>query len=203
MRALEVIDNPSAAVVALDPIRSRLLAELTEPASAAALASRVGIPRQKINYHLRTLESHKLVRVAKKRRWGGLMERLLVASAAAYVVSPGAMGHATVDPERDPDRLSASYVIALAARVMREVKALLGRSKQLGKRLPTLSMDTVIRFRSPADRAAFSDELARSIMALAAKYHDGDAAGGRDHRLVLFAHPLPKAGKSQPRRRSL
>lgn len=31
-----VIDDPAAAVVALDPIRSRLLAELREPASADA-----------------------------------------------------------------------------------------------------------------------------------------------------------------------
>jgi DNA-binding transcriptional ArsR family regulator len=190
MRALEVIEDPSAAVVALDPIRSRLLAELSEPASAAALSARVGIARQKINYHLRALESHKLVRVAKKRRWGGLTERVLVASAASYMISPAAMGRATTDPDRDPDRLSASYLIALAARVVREVKALLGRSKELGKRLPTLSIDTVIRFRSPADRAAFSDDLAQAVMALASRYHDASAAGGRDHRLVIVAYPL-------------
>ena len=79
------------AVSALDPIRSRLLAELTEPASAAALASRVGIARQKVNYHLRALEDHQLVTEAGERRWGGLKERLLVATAASYVVSPGAL----------------------------------------------------------------------------------------------------------------
>src|SRR5262245_59892382 len=100
MLDVQVIENPSSDAVALEPVRSRLLAELAEPASAAALASRLGIPRQKINYHLRTLEAHKLVRVAKKRKWGGLTERLLVATATSYVVSPAAMGDVAADPRR-------------------------------------------------------------------------------------------------------
>src|SRR6202051_3003961 len=113
MLALEVIDDPAAAVVALDPVRSRLLSELAEPASAEDLATRLGIARQKINYHLRALENHHLVRVAEKRKWGGLTERMMVAPAASYMVSPGAMGPAAADPDRSADRLSASYLIAL------------------------------------------------------------------------------------------
>ena len=191
MLAVEVIEDPAAAVVALEPVRSRLLAELAEPASAATLAARLRIARQKVNYHLRALEEHRLVRVAKKRKWGGLTERLLVATAASYVVSPGALGPAAADPDRNPDRLSASYLIALAARAVREVKALLGRSEETDKRLPTLSLDTVIRFRSAADRAAFSNELTTAVMTLVSRYHDASAPGGRAHRLVLVAHPLP------------
>jgi DNA-binding transcriptional ArsR family regulator len=59
---LEVIDDPAAAVVALDPIRARLLEELARPCSAASLANLVGLARQKVNYHLRALEAHGLVR---------------------------------------------------------------------------------------------------------------------------------------------
>src|SRR3954468_19199326 len=138
MLALEIIDDPAAAVVALDPVRSRLLSELAEPASAATLSARIGIPRQKINYHLGALEKHNLVRLAENRKWGGLTERLMVATAASYMVSPSAMGAAASDPDRNKDRLSASYLIALAARVVREVRALLGRSEELEKRLPSL-----------------------------------------------------------------
>lgn len=191
MLAVEVIDDPAAAVVALDPVRSRLLSELAEPASAATLATRLGIPRQKINYHLRALESHDLVRVAEKRQWGGLTERKMVASAASYLVSPGAMGPVAADPDRNSDRLSASYLIALAARIVREVKALLKRSAETEKRLPTLSVDTVIRFRSAADRAEFTRELTLAITHLAAKYHQERAPGGRPHRLVAMAYPMP------------
>lgn len=187
-----VIEEPEAATVALDPVRSRLLAELREPASAAALADRVGLPRQKVNYHLRTLESHGLVQLAGEKRWGGLTERKLVASASSYVVSPSALGPIGVDPERKMDRLAASYLIALAARAVREIGDLIRRAHKARKHLATLSVDTVIRFRSPEERAAFSRELAHAINHLVAKYHDESAPGGRDHRLVLLAHPLPR-----------
>src|SRR5215203_1228924 len=118
---VQVIDDPAAATVALQPVRSRLLSELAVPASAATLATRVGLARQKVNYHLRALEGHGLLRVAERRKWGGLTERLLVATASSYVVSPGDMGPVAVDPSRESDRLSASYLIALGARVVREL----------------------------------------------------------------------------------
>lgn len=202
MLALEVIDDPAAAVVALDPVRSRLLSELAEPASAATLSARMGIARQKINYHLGALEKHHLVRLAEKRKWGGLTERLMVATAASYVVSPSAMGAAAADPDRNADRLSASYLIALAARVVREVKALLGRSEEVEKRLPSLSIDAVIRFRSAADRAAFSNDLATEVSKLVARYHDDVTASARAHRLVVVAHPLPHKLKPEMRKPS-
>ena len=191
MDEIAVIDDPVAAVVALEPIRSRLLAELAAPASAAALAARLGMARQKVNYHLRELEAHDLVREAETRRWGGLKERLLVASAASYVVSPRALGPAAAAPERTADHLSAAYLVALAGRAIREVGDLLRRSRRAGKSLATLSIDTEIRFRSAADRAAFSNELIEAVKDLAARYHDESAPGGRPHRLVIMAHPLP------------
>jgi DNA-binding transcriptional ArsR family regulator len=133
MLEVEVIGDPAAATVALDPIRRRILSELSEPASATTLATRLGIARQKVNYHLRAPEAHRLVRVAENRQWGGLTERLLVATAASYVVSPSALGHVATDPERSTDRLSTSYLIALAARIVREVSDLLRRSREIGK----------------------------------------------------------------------
>jgi DNA-binding transcriptional ArsR family regulator len=196
---VEVIEDPAAATVALEPVRSRLLAELSQqPASAAALAARMGIPRQKVNYHLRALEAHQLVRVADTRQWGGLTERMLVATASSYLVSPAALGAIAPDPAPDParahariDRLSAAYLIALAARMVREVGDLVRRAREANKRLATLSVDTEIRFRSSADRAAFTQELTVAINSLVARYHDDAAPGGRSHRLVVVSHPLP------------
>lgn len=186
-----MIDDPAAAVVALDPVRARLLAELAVPASAAALAARVGLTRQKVNYHLRALEAHGLVRLAEERRWGGLTERLLVATAGSYVVSPAALGEAAGDPSPVRDRLSARYLIALAARTVREVGQLARSAEQQDKRLATLGLDTEIRFRSAGERAAFTEELAATVTALVSRYHDATAPGGRPHRLVVAAHPRP------------
>lgn len=190
MIGIEVIDDPAAATVALDPIRCRLLSELAQPASAATLATRLGLARQKVNYHLRALEAHGLVSIAEQRQWGGLTERLLVATAASYVVSPGAMGAVAADPAREADHLSASYLIALAARIIREVGTLFRGATQAGKHLATLSIDTEVRFRSPAERAAFTSELTTAITSLVARYHDETAPGGRRHRVVLVAHPI-------------
>ena len=58
-----------------------------------------------------------------------------------------------------------------------------------GKRLPTLTIDTRIGFRSAADRAAFADDLTAAVLDLAARYHHDD---GRPHRLLVAAHPLPE-----------
>jgi DNA-binding transcriptional ArsR family regulator len=197
MQEVEVIQDPAAALVALEPVRTRLLAELAEPGSAATLAERVGLTRQKVNYHLRLLEAHGLVREVEKRRWGGLTERLLRATAASYVVSPRALGEVGSDPDRTSDRLSAGYLVALAARVVREVGDLLRRAEAAGKRLPTLAIDAEIRLRSPAERAAFTNELAAAVTAIAARYHDASACEGRSYRLMVGAHPLPH-GEADP-----
>jgi DNA-binding transcriptional ArsR family regulator len=197
MIEVEVIEDPAAAMVALEPVRNRLLAELAEPASAAMLAARIGIPRQKVNYHLRALEMNGLAQMVEERHWGGLSERLLVATASSYVVSPHALGLLAADPGRSSDRLSAGYLIALGARIVREVGDLWRRARQADKGLATLSIDTEIRFRSPADRAAFTQDLSRAITSLVARYHNGAEPGGRLHRLVIVSHPLPSTSNGK------
>jgi hypothetical protein len=107
------------------------------------------------------------------------------------------MGAASADPERGMDRLSAGYLVALAARVVREVGQLLRRAEELDKRLATLSIDTEVRFRSAEDRAAFSRELTAAVTALVARYHDESAPGGRRHRLMIGAHPKPEEPKGK------
>ena len=50
-----LIDDPERALLALSPIRRRLLEALREPGSAASLAKRLDLPRQQLGYHLRAL----------------------------------------------------------------------------------------------------------------------------------------------------
>lgn len=189
MQDIEVIEDAGTAAAALDPVRARLLAELAVPASAAGLAARVGITRQKVNYHLRALEAVGLVELAEERRHGGITERVLRASAASYVVSPAAVSPSAADPDATADRMSAGYLVALAGRVVREVGALARQASTTGRRLPTLTVDTQIGFRTAADRAAFADDLTAAVLELAARYHHDD---GHPHRLVVAAHPLPE-----------
>lgn len=194
MHSVEVITDGAAALAALDPIRARLLAELRVPASATELAPRVGLTRQKVNYHLRKLEDQGLVVTAETRQWGGLTERRVVASAAGYLVSPAALGAAAADvPVRAADRLSSQYLIALAGRLIREVGGLVAGTRADVDRIPpqVLALDTDIRFRTPADRAAFADELATTVVRLAGRYHDTASPKGRWHRVLVGVHPVP------------
>jgi DNA-binding transcriptional ArsR family regulator len=189
MHDVTVIDDPAAAGVSLDPIRARLLAELAEPGSASTLAARVGLTRQKANYHLRELERHGLVELVEERKKGNVTERVLRATAASYVISPAALAAVAPDPDRAPDQLSARWLLALAARLVREVGDLISGAGAARRQVATFAIDSEITFASAADRAAFAAELSETAAALAAKYHDEGANGGRKHRLVVALHP--------------
>jgi len=193
MLDVAVIEDPATAEVSLDPVRARLLAELAEPSSATMLAAKIGLPRQKVNYHLRTLEQHGLVELAEERRKGNMTERVMRATAASYVISPTALAAVQPDPERAPDRLSARWLLAVAARLVRDVGNLLTGAAKADKKVATFALDGEVRFATAADRAAFAEELATAVTGLVAKYHDESAAGGRAHRVVVAVHPsIPK-----------
>ena len=184
-----VIDDPTAAEVSLDPTRARLLAALAQPASAAQVAAAAGLTRQQANYHLRALERHGLIQLVEERRKGNCTERLMRATAASYVISPTALSAVAPDPDRSPDQASARWMLALAARLVREVGDLITRSSAARKPVATYAIDTDVRFASAADRAAFAHELGDAVAGLVAKYHDEKAEGGREHRLVVALHP--------------
>jgi DNA-binding transcriptional ArsR family regulator len=184
-----VIDDAAAAEVSLDPMRARLLAALAEPGSASTLAARTGLARQKINYHLRALERHGLIELVEERKRGNCTERVLRATAASYVISPAALATVAPDPDRSPDQLSARWLLALAARLVREVGELITRSRAAGQPVATFAIDTEIRFASAAERAEFAQQLSETIKDLAARYHNQNAPGGRAHRLVIALHP--------------
>jgi DNA-binding transcriptional ArsR family regulator len=190
MDDVAVIEDPAAAEVSLDPIRSRLLAELAVPGSATMLAGRIGLPRQKVNYHLRTLEHHGLVQLVEERRKGNVTERMMQATAASYVISPAALAAVAPDPARAPDRLSARWLLAVAARLVRDVGSLITGADRARQRVATFALDGEIRFATAADRAAFAAELTAAVTGLIGKYH-GDT--GRKHRLVIAVHPAVDA----------
>jgi DNA-binding transcriptional ArsR family regulator len=196
-----VIDDPAVAEISLDPVRARLLAELAEPGSATMLAAKVGLPRQKVNYHIKALERHGLVELVEERRKGNVTERVLRATAASYVISPSVLAAVQPDPARSPDRLSARWLIAVASRLVRDVGELITGATQARKRVATFAMDGEVRFASAADRAAFAEELASAVTALVSKYHDETAERGRDHRLVVAIHPSVKTQTAQTDRK--
>jgi DNA-binding transcriptional ArsR family regulator len=184
--------GPERAATLLAHDRQRLLAELGgEAGSAAGLARRLGLPRQRVNYHLRELEKAGLVELVEERRKGNCVERLVRATARAFVISPETLRALAADPGVALDRGSAAYQVAVAARSIREVASLDAGARREGRRLPTLTLDTEIVFSDAAARAAFAAELADALGAILARYHDQHAPGGRRYRVTALVHPVP------------
>ena len=180
MLDVAVIGDPAAAEASLDPVRARLLGELAEPASATMLAARLGLPRQKVNYHLRALERHGLVELVEERRKGNCTERVLRATAASYVISPAALASVQPDPERAPDRVSAAWLLAVASRLVRDVGDLLTGAARARQRVATFAVDGEVRFaRPPTGRVL---RRWRGRRGLIPPHHTPAAARGRDHR---------------------
>lgn len=187
---LQIVQSPEKAGALLQPGRLRLLEQLAEPDSAAGLGRRLGVPRQKLNYHLRELEREGFLEFVEERRKGNCVERVVRAAAHEFVIAPQAGEHAA------PDRFSAAYLASTAARILRELASLCIRSRHAGKRIATLTLETEIRFRSAESRSAFAEELTASIAQLTAKYHSEGAEGGRRFRLIAASYPSMKLEES-------
>jgi DNA-binding transcriptional ArsR family regulator len=197
--ALEIIEDPGQAASVLNPIRLQLLNELAEPDSAAGLARRLKLPRQAVTYHVRQLEADGLVTLIAERRRRNCVERVVQATARTYVISPGALGALEVDPEQIGDPLSSDYLVAVAARMIRDVTTLRRLADDHDKRLGTLTIQTEVRFASPAEQHAFAYELADTLDQLVTKYHREDAPEGREFSFTVTGHPTVAPATNSPR----
>lgn len=190
-QAVQLIDDPETAAVALQPARLEILEALREPDSGAGVARKLGLPRQRVGYHLRELEKRGLVRHVEDRKRGNCVERIVQATARYYLVSPSALGPMAADPGAIRDRFSSAYQVAVMARTLRDVAELQGLARDAGKKLPTLTLQTDVRFANAAAQGAFAEELANALAALVARYHDAAAERGRTFRFTVAGHPAP------------
>ncbi len=197
-RPVQVVQSLDTAATVLDGTRLRILAGLREPHSAASVARALGLPRQRVGYHVRALEKAGLLVPAGERRKGGTVERLLQASARSYVISPEALGLLGTTRAEVQDRFSSTYQVAATARTLRDLAILQARAAQAGKRLPTLTLETEVRFASAQAQTAFAAELTQALAALAARYHRADAPDGRSFRFVLAGHPVLSGADASP-----
>lgn len=189
--ALEIIRDGRRASSLLRGSRQEILQHLSQPDSASGLARKMGLPRQRLNYHLRGLERDGLVELVEERRRGNCVERIVRASARAFVVSPEAFGGLAAGTEKEMDRASAAYQVATAARVLRQVGELDAEARLAGRRLVTMTLDSQIRFADSRSRSSFAAELADALARLLVKFHDPEAADGLTYRLTTLLHPVP------------
>jgi len=180
-----LIEDAESALLALDPVKRRLLEALREPGSAASLARKLDLPRQQLGYHLRALEQAGLVRLVEERKRRGFVERILVATARDYVLDPAML--APAHAVNGQDRHAADHLVQVAGSVVREVTRMRGAAEAAGQRLLTFTIEADLGFAQPRDFEEFSDALAKAVADLAARY--APIADTRQYRLVIGAHP--------------
>jgi len=184
-----VVGEPRRVRAALSPIRQRILRELAAPDSAAGLARRLGLSRQKVNYHLRELEKGGFVELAEERKRRGCTERILRVTARAFVVDPQILGRAPAGA-RERDRFSSAWLVRVAADLLRDVAVLRERARAAGKRLLTASLEADVELASRADFHAFHSELAVLVGELANRYRRKGGSRRRRYRLSLGLRPV-------------
>jgi len=194
---VDLVQDASRASALLHPLRLRILEALREPDSAAGLARRLHLPRQKVNYHVRELARAHFLARAGRRRKRNMTEQRYVATARGYVLSPELLGRLGPDARCIEDAFSAAYLLALTAQAQAELGRAGREAAARGKRLSTLSINTELRFESAEQRAEFARALQSAVVNVAGRYAspytraDGTAAAGRPYRLVLGCYPIP------------
>jgi DNA-binding transcriptional ArsR family regulator len=187
--AVEVLSAADTAAAVLDPARLRILTALRDPDSSAGVARSLGLPRQRVGHHVRALEAAGLLTCVGERKKRNCVERLLQASARAYVLAPRLLGELGLSPDEARDRFSSTYLLAAANQVIEEVSTLRPGAEAAGKKLPTLTLQTEVRFASARSQNQFLEELLATFSDLVARYHRSDAAEGRTFRISLLGHP--------------
>lgn len=189
-----LIETADQALLALDPVKRRLLASLREPGSAASLAKRLNLPRQQLGYHLRALEEAGLVRLVEERKRRGFVERILVAVAEDFVLDPALLGEShAVDAQ---DAHAASHLVQAAGAVVRNVTRMRSAAEAAGQRLLTVTIEADLGFEQPQDFYDCTDALAKAVADIAARYAPDE--GRRGYHLVIGAHPAAADQPAKP-----
>ncbi len=200
---LEWIDDATRAATLLHPLRLSIVRHAAVPMSASGIADALGLPRQRVNYHVRELAKAGFLRRAGTRRKRNLIERLYVASARGYLLGAAVLGPA--GPAATAlESAGATHLLAVAARTQSEVARAAAAASSEGLSLPALSLAADIRFTSAKQRAAFVTALSTAIASVVRDHTsperlpDGEPGPGRPHRLVVFCHPAPAPAVDAP-----
>jgi DNA-binding transcriptional ArsR family regulator len=196
MDAVSLIGDVPRAAVVLKPLRLRILAQARQPASATTIAAALGLSRQSVNYHVRTLAKAGFLRRAGRLRKRGLVEQKYVVSARGFLLAPDVLGALAPDPRAGVDKFSVAYLLTLAARMQQEAGVAWRAAQSQGKRVPVFALDSEIRFESTGQRARFAAALTTAITRVVAEHTapatdlTGRKPAGRRYRLALGCYPL-------------
>ncbi len=185
----QTVSDPAAVEALTHPIRRKVLAELRAPKSAASVARTLGMPRQKVNYHLKELAKAKLVRTAGERAKGHLTEKLYEAVAGTFILSPRV---AWEDGARDKamrDQVSLKRLVSMGDQLQKDAISLLDLAAFDGEEIPSASVEAAISFADEEARSSFMEDYLQVLGPLLSKH---GAREGRGYRVALAVYPDPE-----------
>lgn len=143
-------------------LRNQILHHAKDPISAADLARQLGLPRQRVNYHVQALARAGLLHPAVRQKKRNMLEQKYIAAS----------------PARDLGTICARVQVELAAAVEAAARA--------GLRIRTFALHEEVRFGSAQDRVDFLNALEAAVAELIEEYA---SPGGSSFRLVLGCYP--------------
>lgn len=170
-------------------MRSKILALAQHPVSASDIARTLGVPRQRVNYHVQQLAGEGFLKPVAEQRKRNMVEKQYVASATAYVLNPDVLGDVAPQAAAVHDTANAGHLVGICARAQIEVATVMESASVAGVRLRTLSLQSDIRFESVEQRAEFTEALMEAVSEIVAR-HSATSAG-RPFRLILGCYPRP------------
>lgn len=188
---LEHVTDLGRAVVLLQPLRLQLLSLARLPVSATELGRRLGLSRQKVNYHVSALAAAGFLRPAGTRRRRNLVERRYRASAWSYALHPSLLGPLSATRLREPGE-NVDAVSSTLIRVLPELAALSGDDV-------AFSQLSRLVFPRAGSREAFQRALGAAIVA-AVRAHtavgavSGERPRGERWSLLLALYPDDDVG---------
>ena len=156
--------------------------------TGAPLARRLGLPRQKLRYHLGRLEAAGLIEPAGSRKARGCTERLLRRRSRRLLLHPYLLDDTAKRTARRIDPRSWTYLRSRAVRLIRELDS--AANQALGA---PLTLEAQVDFRDEDARARFEKELGDAFRTLADRFGGGALAC----RYLLVGWPEPAKRRSQ------
>lgn len=155
--SMTLLTDPDVVLSALSPVRRRILAALTEPASAAGIAVSLGLTRQKVNYHVRALEAAGLVTLHEERPRRGLTERVMRRSQDVVLVDPDTFADVDLSGRQ---AVGVAGVVSAASDLIRHASTIARRATTDGSKVAAATLDTEIRLRDPEAMRSLIEDLA-------------------------------------------
>ena len=182
---LMVVSDRQTMALLADSLKSEILREMDRPQTTAELSQAMGMPRQKLGYHVRQLEEAGLLANVGESRRGNCVARKLQAVARHFVIN-----RTDTDAAVTPDRYSSHWLVEQSARTIREIGVLSADAASGGESLQAVTLDSEIAFDNLQDQQAFAQELSELIVALVARY-GSDSSAARRFRVLAASYPKP------------